>query len=65
MLLTRPSVPADVPAQRQLWQLAFGDDDALSLIHICTDPAAHPGSGWPTPGWGPVPGLSLIHILYR
>ncbi len=28
MLLTRPSVPADVPAQRQLWQLAFGDDDA-------------------------------------
>lgn len=28
MLLTRPSVPADIPAQRQLWQLAFGDDEA-------------------------------------
>ena len=28
MLLTRPSVPADIPAQRQLWQLAFGDDGA-------------------------------------
>lgn len=28
MLLTRPSVPGDIPAQRQLWQLAFGDDDA-------------------------------------
>lgn len=28
MLLTRPSVPADIPAQRQLWKLAFGDDDA-------------------------------------
>lgn len=28
MLLTRPSVPSDVPAQRQLWQLSFGDDGA-------------------------------------
>lgn len=28
MLLTRPSVPADLPAQRLLWKLAFGDDDA-------------------------------------
>lgn len=28
MLLTRPSVPDDVPAQRHLWQLAFGDGDA-------------------------------------
>lgn len=28
MLLTRPSVPADIPAQRELWQLAFGDDGA-------------------------------------
>lgn len=28
MLLTRPSVPADIPAQRQLWKLAFGDEDA-------------------------------------
>lgn len=26
MLLTRPSVPEDIPAQRLLWQLAFGDD---------------------------------------
>ena len=25
--MTRPSVPADVPAQRQLWKLAFGDSD--------------------------------------
>ena len=28
MLLTRPSVPGDIPAQRQLWQLAFGDEGA-------------------------------------
>lgn len=28
MLLTRPSVPQDIPAQRALWQLAFGDTDA-------------------------------------
>lgn len=28
MLLTRPSVPEDIPAQRLLWQLAFGDDDS-------------------------------------
>lgn len=28
MLLTRPSLPGDIPAQRQLWQLAFGDDGA-------------------------------------
>ena len=28
MLVTRPSVPADIPAQRLLWQLAFGDDCA-------------------------------------
>ena len=28
MLVTRPSVPADIPAQRLLWQLAFGDDGA-------------------------------------
>ena len=27
MLKTRFSTPADVPAQRQLWQLAFGDTD--------------------------------------
>ena len=27
MPLIRPSVPADIPAQRQLWQLAFGDSD--------------------------------------
>ena len=24
----RTSVPEDIPAQRQLWQLAFGDEDA-------------------------------------
>ena len=28
MAIVRPSVPADIPAQRQLWQLAFGDDGA-------------------------------------
>ena len=28
MLNTRFSVPADIPAQRQLWKLAFGDTDA-------------------------------------
>ena len=28
MANVRPSVPADIPAQRQLWQLAFGDDGA-------------------------------------
>ena len=28
MAIVRPSVPADIPAQRQLWQLAFGDDEA-------------------------------------
>lgn len=28
MLLTRPSVIGDIPAQRELWQLAFGDDGA-------------------------------------
>ena len=28
MLLTRPSVPGDIPAQRRLWKLAFGDDEA-------------------------------------
>ena len=28
MLLTRPSRPDDIPAQRQLWNLAFGDDGA-------------------------------------
>lgn len=27
MLLVRPSVPEDVPAQRELWKLAFGDSD--------------------------------------
>ena len=27
MPLIRPSVPADIPAQRELWQLAFGDSD--------------------------------------
>ena len=24
----RTSVPKDIPAQRQLWKLAFGDEDA-------------------------------------
>ena len=24
----RTSVPEDIPAQRQLWKLAFGDEDA-------------------------------------
>ena len=28
MAIVRPSVPEDIPAQRQLWQLAFGDDGA-------------------------------------
>jgi len=28
MLTVRPSVPEDVPAQRELWQTAFGDSDA-------------------------------------
>lgn len=28
MVLVRPSTPDDVPAQRLLWQLAFGDDGA-------------------------------------
>lgn len=28
MLTVRPSVPEDVPAQRALWKLAFGDSDA-------------------------------------
>ena len=27
-MYTRPSRPEDIPAQRQLWQLAFGDDGA-------------------------------------
>lgn len=27
MLTVRPSVPEDVPAQRELWKLAFGDSD--------------------------------------
>ena len=26
--IIRPSVPADIPAQRELWALAFGDDGA-------------------------------------
>ena len=28
MSIIRPSVPEDVPAQRELWKLAFGDSDA-------------------------------------
>lgn len=28
MVAVRPSVPEDIPAQRELWQLAFGDSDA-------------------------------------
>lgn len=28
MLTVRPSVPEDIPAQRELWKLAFGDSDA-------------------------------------
>lgn len=28
MITVRPSVPEDVPAQRELWKLAFGDSDA-------------------------------------
>ena len=28
MITMRPSVPADVPRQRELWKLAFGDDGA-------------------------------------
>lgn len=28
MLTVRPSVPEDVPAQRELWKLAFGDSDS-------------------------------------
>lgn len=28
MIVVRPSVPADLPAQRTLWKLAFGDSDA-------------------------------------
>lgn len=28
MITVRPSVPEDVPAQRELWRLAFGDSDA-------------------------------------
>ncbi len=27
MITVRPSVPEDVPAQRELWKLAFGDSD--------------------------------------
>lgn len=28
MLTVRPSVPEDIPAQRELWRLAFGDSDS-------------------------------------
>lgn len=28
MIAVRPSVPADIPAQRELWRLAFGDPEA-------------------------------------
>ena len=28
MVTVRPSVPADIPAQRELWRLAFGDPEA-------------------------------------
>ncbi len=28
MLCVRPSLPGDVPAQRELWRLAFGDEEA-------------------------------------
>lgn len=28
MLTVRPSLPEDIPAQRELWKLAFGDSDA-------------------------------------
>lgn len=28
MLTVRPSVPEDIPAQRELWKLAFGDSDS-------------------------------------
>ena len=28
MSIVRPSVPEDVPAQRALWKLAFGDSDS-------------------------------------
>jgi len=28
MIQVRVSVPEDVPAQRRLWKLAFGDEDA-------------------------------------
>ena len=28
MIQFRPSVPADIPRQRELWFLAFGDDGA-------------------------------------
>lgn len=28
MLLVRPSLPGDIPAQRELWSLAFGDESA-------------------------------------
>ena len=36
MLTVRPSVPEDLPAQRELWKLAFGDSDAYidNFYHI-------------------------------
>lgn len=40
MLTVRPSVPEDVPAQRELWKLAFGDSDAYldNFYHGCYRP---------------------------
>lgn len=36
MIIVRPSVPEDVPAQRELWKLAFGDSDAYIDNFYCT-----------------------------
>lgn len=33
MLQTRISTPADIPRQRELWQLAFGDDE-IGRAHV-------------------------------
>jgi len=43
MLLVRTSVPEDVPAQRELWKLAFGDSDAyLDNYFQTVDPETCP-----------------------
>ena len=34
MLTVRPSVPADIPAQRELWRFAFGDPETYIDITV-------------------------------